>query len=189
MQEMWVRPQGWENPLEVIVINSSVLAWRIPWMEESGRLRSIALQRVGWDWSDWAGTHRVVWEYISLDSYWVLFSDYSHRIKYKNNDTAVLGENVMIFCNLTTPADVVQITWQKIQDSLPQNIGTYSYRYGEKILPPYIDRGHCKAIEPNSSFISIREATFEDEACYKCLFNVFPHRSHGGQICLDIISI
>lgn len=112
-----------------------------------------------------------------------------HRIKHKNNQTAVLGENVTIFCNLTTPADVVQITWQKIQDSLPQNIGTYSSRYGEKILPPYINRLHCKAIEPNSSFITIREVTFEDEACYKCLFNVFPHGSHGGQTCLNIITV
>lgn len=94
-----------------------------------------------------------------------------------------------IFCNLTTPADVVQITWQKIQGSLPQNIGTYSSIYGEKILPPYRDRLHCKVIEPNSSFITIREVTFEDEACYKCLFNVFPHGSHGGQICLNIIGI
>lgn len=94
-----------------------------------------------------------------------------------------------IFCNLTTPADVVQITWQKVQDSLPQNIGTYSSKYGEKILPPYIDRLHCKVIEPNSSFITIRKVTFEDEACYKCLFNVFPHGSQEGQICLTIITV
>ncbi|XP_030878016.1 OX-2 membrane glycoprotein-like [Leptonychotes weddellii] len=115
--------------------------------------------------------------------------DSPYRIKYKNNETAVFGENVTIFCNLTTPADVVQITWQKIQGSLPQNIGTYSSRYGEKILPPYRDRLHCEVIEPNSSFITIREVTFEDEACYKCLFNVFPHGSHGGQICLNIIAV
>lgn len=74
-------------------------------------------------------------KYISLNSYWVLFSDNRHRIKHKNNETAILGENMMIFCNLTTPADVVQITWQKIQDSSPQNIGTYSSKYGEKIFP------------------------------------------------------
>ncbi|XP_004391746.1 PREDICTED: OX-2 membrane glycoprotein-like [Odobenus rosmarus divergens] len=120
---------------------------------------------------------------------WVQGSDSPYRIKYKNNETAIFGENVTIFCNLTTPADVVQITWQKIQGSLPQNIGTYSSIYGEKILPPYRDRLHCEVIEPNSSFITIREVTFEDEACYKCLFNVFPHGSHGGQICLNIIAV
>ncbi|XP_004761517.1 nectin-1 isoform X1 [Mustela putorius furo] len=120
---------------------------------------------------------------------WVQGSGSPHRIKYKNNETAVFGENVTIFCNLTTPADIVQITWQKIQGSLPQNIGTYSSIYGETILPPYRDRLHCEVIEPNSSFITIREVTFEDEACYKCLFNVFPHGSHGGQICLTIIAL
>ncbi|XP_019303893.1 OX-2 membrane glycoprotein-like [Panthera pardus] len=124
-----------------------------------------------------------------LLSIWAQGSDSPHRIKYKNNETAVFGENVTIFCNLTTPADVVQITWQKIQGSLRQNIGTYSNIYGEKILPPYRDRLHCEVIEPNSSFITIREVTFEDEACYKCLFNVFPQGSHSGQICLNIIAV
>nr|XP_055171961.1 OX-2 membrane glycoprotein-like [Nyctereutes procyonoides]XP_055171962.1 OX-2 membrane glycoprotein-like [Nyctereutes procyonoides] len=116
-------------------------------------------------------------------------SDSRHRIKYKNNETAVFGENVTIFCNLTTSADVVQVTWQKIQGSLPQNIATYSSIHGEKILPPYRDRLHCEVIESNSSFITIHEVTFEDEACYKCLFNVFPHGSHVGQICLNIIAV
>ena len=33
---------------------TSILAWRIPWTEEPGRLQSIGLQRVGHDWSDLA---------------------------------------------------------------------------------------------------------------------------------------
>ena len=33
---------GWENPLEEgMVTHSSILAWRIPWIEEPGRLQSI----------------------------------------------------------------------------------------------------------------------------------------------------
>lgn len=31
--------------------------------------------------------------------------------------------------------------------------------------------------------------TFEDEACYKCLFNTFPHGSHEGQTCLDVLTV
>ena len=31
--------------------HSSILAWRIPWTEETGRLQSIGLQRVGHNWS------------------------------------------------------------------------------------------------------------------------------------------
>ena len=41
---------GWEDPLEKKMATlSSVLAWRIPWTEEPGRLESIGLQRVGYD--------------------------------------------------------------------------------------------------------------------------------------------
>ena len=37
MQEMWVRSPGWEGPLEKeMATNSSILAWEIPWTEESG---------------------------------------------------------------------------------------------------------------------------------------------------------
>ena len=36
---------------------SSILAWRIPWREEPGRLQSMGSQRVRHDWSDSACTH------------------------------------------------------------------------------------------------------------------------------------
>ena len=48
MQETWVRSLGWEDPLEKrTVTHSSILAWRIPWTEEPGRLQSMGSQRVG----------------------------------------------------------------------------------------------------------------------------------------------
>ena len=41
MQETWVQSLGWEDPLEEgMATHSSVLAWRIPWTEEPGGLRS-----------------------------------------------------------------------------------------------------------------------------------------------------
>ena len=41
---------GLEDPLEKeMATHSSVLAWKIPWTEETGRLQSIGLQRVGRD--------------------------------------------------------------------------------------------------------------------------------------------
>ena len=50
MQETWVRSLGWEDPLQKEVATySSILAWRIPWTEEPGRLQFVALQRVGHD--------------------------------------------------------------------------------------------------------------------------------------------
>ena len=39
MQEMQVQSLGWEDPLEKEkATHSSILAWEIPWTEESGRL-------------------------------------------------------------------------------------------------------------------------------------------------------
>ena len=50
MQETWVQSLGWEDPLEKgMAAHSSILAWRIPWMEEPGGLQSMALQRVRHD--------------------------------------------------------------------------------------------------------------------------------------------
>ena len=49
-QEMQVRPLSQEDPLEKeMVTHSSILAWRIPRTEESGRLQFVGLQRVGHD--------------------------------------------------------------------------------------------------------------------------------------------
>ena len=40
----------WEDPLEEsMAAHSSILAWKIPWTEEPGRLQSTGLQRVGHD--------------------------------------------------------------------------------------------------------------------------------------------
>ena len=48
MQKTQVQSLGQEDPLEKgIAIHSSVLAWRIPWAEELGRLQSMGLQRIG----------------------------------------------------------------------------------------------------------------------------------------------
>ena len=54
-KEMWIQSLGWEDPLEeVMATHSRILAWRIPWTEESGGLQSIGSQRVGHDCSDLA---------------------------------------------------------------------------------------------------------------------------------------
>ena len=52
MRETRVRSLGWEDPLEKeMASHSSILAWRIPWTEESGGLQSTGSQRVGYDWA------------------------------------------------------------------------------------------------------------------------------------------
>ena len=50
MRETWVRSLGQEDPLEKDMgTQSSILAWRIPWIEELGGLQSTGSQRVGHD--------------------------------------------------------------------------------------------------------------------------------------------
>ena len=50
VQETWVRSLGWEDPLEEgMAIYSSIFAWRIPWTEEPGGLKSMGWQKVGYD--------------------------------------------------------------------------------------------------------------------------------------------
>ena len=47
IRETRVRSLGQEDPLEKeMATHSSTLAWKIPWMEEAGRLQSMGLQRV-----------------------------------------------------------------------------------------------------------------------------------------------
>ena len=52
-------PELGKSPGEGNGNHSSILAWKIPWMEEPGRLQSMGLQRVGHDWAsslyNWGG--------------------------------------------------------------------------------------------------------------------------------------
>ena len=50
MQEIQVQSLGQEDPLEKgMATHSTILAWKIPWTEESGRLQSMGSQRVRHD--------------------------------------------------------------------------------------------------------------------------------------------
>ena len=52
MPETRVHSLGWEDPLEKeMAAHSSTLAWKIPWMEEPGRLQSMGSQRVRQGWT------------------------------------------------------------------------------------------------------------------------------------------
>ena len=52
IQETWVWPLGWEDPLEKgTATQFSVLAWRVPWTEEPGGLQPMGVARVRQDWA------------------------------------------------------------------------------------------------------------------------------------------
>ena len=60
-QEPQVQSLGWDDPLEKeMAIHSSILAQRIPWTEEPGRLQSMGAQRVGHNWTTNTFTYQVL---------------------------------------------------------------------------------------------------------------------------------
>ena len=84
MQETQVQSLGQEDTLEIgMTTHSSILAWRIPWTEEPGRLQSMGSQRVRYDWSNLACTHAGdINVYMHLSSvHGVLVGDGGHRRK------------------------------------------------------------------------------------------------------------
>ena len=47
MQEMWIRPQGREDPLEKeMETHSSILAWKIPLTENPGGLQAVGVTKM-----------------------------------------------------------------------------------------------------------------------------------------------
>ena len=67
MQETRVQSLGWEDALEKErATHSTILAWRIPWTEEPGRLQSMGLQRVRCDGATNTFTFQFSWIYLSI---------------------------------------------------------------------------------------------------------------------------
>jgi len=65
-QEMQVRSLGQEDSLQQsMTIHSSVLAWRIRWTEEPGRLQSLGWERVGYNRNDLSQMHALIYPYIN----------------------------------------------------------------------------------------------------------------------------
>ena len=70
MRETRVQSLGWEDLLEkAMATHSSILAWKIPWTEEPGRLQSMGLQRVGHDWATSLSLFRSSVTAIRLENY------------------------------------------------------------------------------------------------------------------------
>ena len=58
VQETWIQSLGQEDPLKKgMATHSSILAWRMPWIEEPGGLQSMGSQRVGYNWVTNRYTH------------------------------------------------------------------------------------------------------------------------------------
>ena len=69
--ETWVQSLGREDLLEKeMATHSSILVWKIPWMEEPGSLQSMGSHRIGHNWSTSLS--------LSLVNNWFFFTNYCY---------------------------------------------------------------------------------------------------------------
>ena len=94
-QEMQVWFLGWEDPLEEeMAVYSSILARKILWTEEPGRLQSMGSQRVGHDWAtEHACTHAHTHTHTHKSEYRGLFL----KLSFVNLDIVFLDVRSLIY--------------------------------------------------------------------------------------------
>ena len=156
VKETWVWSQGWKDPLEEGMASySSILAWRIPWIEAPGGLQSIRSQRVGHVWSNLAGTACLTMELISITRNWDYFLHKNFHLSPKKLD--YLATRLLPACNLlagqqfpplvgcvhfTLPQASTQFThlWSLPHTSLEFWIAWYRLPIFSSLVPHF--RGH-----------------------------------------------
>ena len=76
VRETRVQSLGWEDRLEKeMATHSSILAWKIPWTKEPGRLESVGSQRVRHDWATFFHFH------VSYDHLYIPSLSFSNTYK------------------------------------------------------------------------------------------------------------
>uniref|UniRef100_A0A672FFN3 Ig-like domain-containing protein n=1 Tax=Salarias fasciatus TaxID=181472 RepID=A0A672FFN3_SALFA len=71
-------------------------------------------------------------------------------------------------------------------DQSVENLATFSPRFGRQVNEPYGGKVFFTEAALNSTAITVRDVTWQDESCYVCSFNVFPDGSRGRQTCLTV---
>ncbi|XP_035396484.2 uncharacterized protein LOC118245041 [Cygnus atratus] len=115
-------------------------------------------------------------------------SGVKEAVKSESFIAAALGGEANIYCNFSLSLDVLQVTWQKRNGSSFQNIATYSKTYGLRLIGSFQKKACFTRAALKASAITIQNLTFEDESCYRCIFNAFPDGSYSKDICLNIQS-
>ena len=113
IQETDVWCLGWENPLEKgMATHSGILAWRIPWTEEPGRLQSIQSQRVRHDWAAFTFDPAINWDPNSLRS-WGLWGKVStsHINLHLSYEEMTQIWQWLVLLGILCSLETVQLCW------------------------------------------------------------------------------
>uniref|UniRef100_A0A8C8R8G3 CD200 molecule n=1 Tax=Pelusios castaneus TaxID=367368 RepID=A0A8C8R8G3_9SAUR len=98
-----------------------------------------------------------------------------------------LGGNVTLSCVLTGSYEILQVTLQKKTiGEKHENLATYSTRKGVTLHPSYKDRLNFTRLSLNDTDITLWRVKIQDEGCYLCLFNTFPHGAIPRDTCLTV---
>ena len=112
IQETWVQSLGQEYPLEKeMATYSNVLAWRIPWTEEPGRLQSMESQRVRHNWMTNIFTF-TVFDYSNDQGALLAFSlQWKGEAKLLAIGSIVLYNYLIISSHLSTDKSFLSENW------------------------------------------------------------------------------
>ncbi|CAJ1087558.1 OX-2 membrane glycoprotein-like isoform X2 [Xyrichtys novacula] len=102
---------------------------------------------------------------------------------------AAVGEEAFLNCQLMEDKEVRQVTWQKSVPGGEKNIATYSRFSGERVNPDFQGKVKFRKAGLLRSSIVIKEVTEQDEGCYHCLFNTWPHGALISSTCLKLYEL
>ena len=106
---------------ERMVTHSSILAWRIPWTEEPGRLQYMALQGVGHDWA----TNTFTFNLSRL----TVWGSERARSRWLNDDGCRLGICKLVpHCLVPCSPHMPQHTWASREPRLAPSSSSTSTR-------------------------------------------------------------
>ncbi|XP_054984506.1 OX-2 membrane glycoprotein-like isoform X1 [Sorex araneus] len=102
------------------------------------------------------------------------------------NVSEPLHSSASLRCSLQSSAEVVIVTWQKIRRLSPENMATFSKKFGVVVQPDYKDKINITQLDLKESTLTFWNTTLDDEECYKCLFNTFGSGQISGVTCLSL---
>ena len=136
MQETWVRSLGWEDPVEKeMATHSSILAWKIPWTEEPGTLRSTRSQSQTW-LSDFTNAMTLVFWILSFQPTFSLSSSFIKRLFSSSSLSAIrMVSSAYLRLRIFLRAILIP-AWASFSPSFPMMYSAYELnKQGDNMQP------------------------------------------------------